>query len=191
MRYFQKMNDNSVYKRIFNNHSSIYIKNDSTTIKEEVKINNNNSNNNLLDKNNILDNYHDKIIHKNLIDNSLIKYIGFFHPNNNVNINHPILPLKLCKSSPIKNINSKDILDKLKLIQKKYAGIKHKIGFSICRICYNNNKCNEFYLDYFVWPAGYIHYLEDHNVLIDPLFENYIKNFDFNGQHFRDFDYTY
>ncbi len=72
-----------------------------------------------------------------------------------------------------------------------YAAIKNKIGFSIYRICYNNNKCNEFYLDYFVWPAGYIYYLEDHNVLIDPLFENYIKNFDFNGQHFRDFDYTY
>ena len=55
------MNDNSIYKRIFNNNSSVKNDNDPKKVKID---NNNNSDNNILDKNNVLDNYHDKIIHK-------------------------------------------------------------------------------------------------------------------------------
>ncbi len=183
------MNNNSIYSRIFNKNTSL---NDN---KEVINLKENKIDEYVIEnkKNNIdlIDNYNDKIYYKNLIDNKLIKYIGFFYPHNNINTNHPVLPLKLCKQSPIKNVNSKDLLEKIKLIQKKYAGIKYKIGFSTCRICNNNNKCNEFYLDYFVWPAGYIHYLEDHNVEIDDSFKEYIEKFDFNTKHFRDFDYQY
>lgn len=126
-----------------------------------------------------------------IIDNSKITYIGYFYENNNEFYKHPILPLRKCVRSPIQNVNSKELIEKLKLIQKKYAKIKYKIGFSTCRICHDNNKCNEYYIDYFVWPAGYLHYLEDHNVEMDEKMKKFIESFDYSKTHFTDFDYKY
>lgn len=147
----------------------------------------NNSNN----SNNTNNSKSTNINYKEIKISNNIKYIGFFYENNNPNLEHPILPLKLCIPSKIKFINSDNIINKLILIQKNHAKIKYKIGFSKCRICNNNNKCNEYYLDYYVWPAGYIHYLIDHNIEIDSEFKKYIEDFDLDSKHFSDFDYSY
>lgn len=43
-----------------------------------------------------------------------------------------------------------------------------------CRICDDENGCNEYSIDGFVWPSGYLQYLRDHNVECDKEFKSYL-----------------
>jgi len=47
-------------------------------------------------------------------------------------------------------------------------------GYSICRICSEQNGSCEMWISYFVIPNGYIHYLSRHHVAIDPILYCYI-----------------
>lgn len=49
-------------------------------------------------------------------------------------------------------------------------------GYSPCRCCGKSNGSREFHYEGWVWPAGYMHYLRDHNVLPDEGFKNFILN---------------
>lgn len=48
------------------------------------------------------------------------------------------------------------------------------MGGSKCRLCGAANENSEYYLDGFVWPQGYLHYLKDHNVNCDIVFKKYL-----------------
>jgi hypothetical protein len=77
------------------------------------------------------------------------------------------------------NGNQDDII-KLLLLKQEFidAGnggqMKHYFGISMCRICNKPNGCSEYSIDGFVWPSGYIHYLQNHNVMCEPIFKNYL-----------------
>jgi hypothetical protein len=47
-------------------------------------------------------------------------------------------------------------------------------GCSFCRICNKPNGASEYRMDGFVWPSGYLHYLKDHQVQMDPSFHAYL-----------------
>ena len=79
--------------------------------------------------------------------------------------------------------DQKDIIKKIEKIQK-VAHEKHYRGYSECRVCwYERNGSKEYFIDYFVWPEGYIHYLKDHNVAVDKEFGEYVDKFDFKKKH--------
>ena len=117
-----------------------------------------------------------------------IHFVGFWYYNNIPHHNDSFIQLKVCQSSS--KPNNKDVLDKLKRIQE-VAGVKQYIGYSKCRLCHKNNYANEYFIDYFVFPRGYLHYLEHHNVQIEPEFEEFIINFNFNKEHNTTFQYSY
>ena len=48
-------------------------------------------------------------------------------------------------------------------------------GSSWCRVCGASNGSVEYTAGGFVWPSGYRHYLEAHNVAVDPDFEAWLK----------------
>lgn len=69
----------------------------------------------------------------------------------------------------------KDFIEKLKQIQK----ISHEIhyrGFSGCRICNCLNGTFEYEYEDWVWPEGYLHYIQDHNVAPTKEFYDFIMN---------------
>ena len=69
-------------------------------------------------------------------------------------------------------------------VARTLGGVLGYDGSSTCRLCgLRNNGSEEFYLDGFVWPEGYGHYLEQHNVAIDPAFGKYLLDFDPHGVH--------
>lgn len=71
-------------------------------------------------------------------------------------------------------IEDKEIfLEKLRKLQKR-AAVKYYKGFSKCRICNCINGTIEYSVGGFTWPDGYIHYIEDHDVLPDEDFYNYV-----------------
>lgn len=124
-----------------------------------------------------------------------IRYVGFWFKNNTP---HPypsssssdldLLPLKVVKSS--NQPNDPHLIEKLKEIQK-IAGVRKYIGFSPCRLCNQQNYANEYFIDSFVFPRGYLHYLEDHHVPFDPYFQIFVQNFSFDQKHDTKFSYQY
>jgi hypothetical protein len=55
------------------------------------------------------------------------------------------------------------ILDYLGKVERK-AGKTLYRGFSVCRLCHKHNGNAEYSYKGWSWPAGYKHYLRDHNV---------------------------
>lgn len=49
-------------------------------------------------------------------------------------------------------------------------------GWSNCRICGCMNGSAEYHTDKWLWPSGYQHYINDHNVRPSPEFFEYIMN---------------
>ena len=47
-------------------------------------------------------------------------------------------------------------------------------GWSTCRICSKPNGNRKYTLGRWVWPSGYLHYLDAHNVEPDPEFAAYL-----------------
>ena len=129
-----------------------------------------------------------------------IHYFGFWLYNNIEKCNEKWkeMPFDNYKKINMQNaltyprIENKNIelLAKLKQIQK-IANKKFSLGFSKCRVCNINNGHCEYSIDFFVWPEGYIHYLEEHNFEIPTEFSKFIMNFDFNIEHNITFLYDY
>lgn len=47
-------------------------------------------------------------------------------------------------------------------------------GSSRCRCCHRDNGNHEYRYNGWTWPEGYRHYLEDHNVLPDAAFKDFV-----------------
>ncbi len=47
-------------------------------------------------------------------------------------------------------------------------------GWSVCRVCRKPNGNEEFKLVGWVWPQGYRHYIEEHNVRPSPEFKQFV-----------------
>lgn len=102
-----------------------------------------------------------------MTQNNQNKYIGFWRDGS-----------KQWTKMPIENSAVKDqsvIIEKIKLLQK-LAEMSAYRGYSYCRICDKSNGCQEYDLDNYVWPEGYLHYLEHHNVAVDEEFEKYVNS---------------
>jgi hypothetical protein len=104
-----------------------------------------------------------------------MEYIGFwkekFEKEENImpwEINWLLVPIE---NSAI--IDQSYYITKIKQLEKR-ASIREYYGSSICRICHCENGCEEYTLGNYCWPSGYVHYLEKHNVAIDPDFQLFI-----------------
>ena len=56
-----------------------------------------------------------------------------------------------------------DFLHALRRRQKAAAKVQYR-GWSTCRICKCTNGSTEYKSGGWIWPEGYIHYIEEHNV---------------------------
>lgn len=57
----------------------------------------------------------------------------------------------------------KAFLEKLKALESK-AGQRRYKGWSTCRLCGKHNGSTDYRAQGWVWPEGFKHYVEDHNV---------------------------
>jgi hypothetical protein len=78
---------------------------------------------------------------------------------------------------PMENSATKDqseIISKLKTAMQSGHMIGYR-GWSNCRICEKKNGTKELKIQIgdtqYRIPQGYVHYLEDHNVAVDPILE--------------------
>ena len=97
------------------------------------------------------------------------KYIGYWRKNcYNIFDEYPF---------PIPNIiklYQSDIIDKTKNILLNFGFIMSYFGYSYCRLCkLTRNEYFEYWISYnnitYVIPAGYFHYLIEHNVKINDV----------------------
>jgi hypothetical protein len=83
----------------------------------------------------------------------------------------PQYPMPIANNVPFPNkINIiKALQAKEAVAQKKFAK-----GWSTCRICKKSNGSVEYESGNYTWPEGYLHYLEDHNVVPDSEFVKWL-----------------
>lgn len=93
---------------------------------------------------------------------------GFWSQYNQVN---DILPPAIENEKPWEG--KQDFLDALEVIEQQ-ARHKHYKGMSECRICEQRNGSGEFELDGWLWPDGYRHYIEEHNVRPSLAFHEWV-----------------
>lgn len=101
-----------------------------------------------------------------VIDNKQIKYVGFWKGYDSKWTEMPIEDSATC--------NQTNIINKITKLQKIANETQYR-GYSCCRLCdfeYNGSK--EYAIGKFVWPEGYLHYIEVHNVAIDEEFAKYV-----------------
>jgi len=83
------------------------------------------------------------------------------------------LPFPIQNTSNLNSTQKTFILDQFKKVESKSKS-EFYLGFSICRICEKPNGNIEYTYNNgtkdFIFPQGYKHYLEDHDVEIDPEF---------------------
>lgn len=61
------------------------------------------------------------------------------------------------------------------LIKKQSkAGVKRYRGWSTCRLCGEHNGSTEYVASGWVWPVGFKHYVEKHNVRPSLAFQEFI-----------------
>ena len=105
--------------------------------------------------------------------------VGFWYSSG-----EPLLP----KPIIITDTHDKLLLDKLQKLQKHieddyltldpgYHCVNYR-GVSYCRICDQSNGNKEITFNGYTFPEGYIHYIIDHNIHIDPGFKQMILNLD-------------
>lgn len=58
--------------------------------------------------------------------------------------------------------------------KEKEAEALHCKGSSYCRLCGETNGSVTYSLDGWLWPSGYRHYIEDHNVRPSLAFEEWV-----------------
>jgi hypothetical protein len=82
-------------------------------------------------------------------------------------------------TNPIENSATEDQTQLIELLKNAFLAtdtVRHNFrGHSYCRICGNTrNGYSEFEFGNFSVPEGYLHYLRDHNVAIDPDLKEYL-----------------
>jgi hypothetical protein len=64
----------------------------------------------------------------------------------------------------------------------KNCRVRHYKGWSTCRICEQDNGSTEYVLEFmhskWVWPVGFLHYVERHNVRPSQAFQEFIMAVD-------------
>ena len=68
-----------------------------------------------------------------------------------------------------------DLINKLRMLMKADQNPTQFKGSSRCRLCGVHNGSQEHKFGSFIVPSGYIHYLEAHNVAIDPVFGSFLR----------------
>ena len=97
------------------------------------------------------------------------KKIGFWKSSS-----EPELPMPV---SNTESFNKKDeFLARLASIEKNKSTERKYRGFSVCRICNCSNGISEYSFGGFVWPSGYSHYIEKHNVIPDKVFFDFVMS---------------
>lgn len=67
-------------------------------------------------------------------------------------------------------------LSRLSVLENKAKVVAYR-GYSPCRLC--SLRCNgstEYVLGGWVWPAGYKHYIKEHNVIPSDAFMDFVMN---------------
>lgn len=73
--------------------------------------------------------------------------------------------------------DTKLFLEKLAEVEETKAKRVQYKGYSWCRVCDKDNGSAEFYFGDYCWPQGYSHYIQEHNVAVDPDFFDFIINY--------------
>lgn len=92
-------------------------------------------------------------------------HVGFWYSES-----EPHFPVPRPGPSPV----DKNVVKKL-LQAQAVAQQRHYKGWSDCRICGKPNGTSDYRLGGFVWPEGYRHYIEEHNVPIDFQFQLFLE----------------
>ena len=101
-------------------------------------------------------------------------YVGFWRGG------APFPALDSWTETPIENSATETQTEIIQLLEEKEeycrqtSNVTNYFGCSFCRICQKPNGADEYRMDEFVWPSGYLHYLKEHNVQIDMLFQNFL-----------------
>jgi len=106
-------------------------------------------------------------ISKFIMNNPLNVYkIGFW---NNYGFDD-FLPIPIKDTNILSKEETLDFIKNLEIIEEKTFRIFY-LGYSQCRICFQDNGSFEHYYKYnnklFVFPEGYKHYIREHNIRID------------------------
>jgi hypothetical protein len=91
---------------------------------------------------------------------------GFWKPDN-----HSYLPRP--ESSPFAWRGKANFLTKLEEVQTEAHVTRYK-GYSTCRLCGCANGSGEYSIDGWVWPEGFKHYVDEHNVRPSLAFQEFI-----------------
>lgn len=86
----------------------------------------------------------------------------------------PELPMPVPHNIPFEGKN--EFIKRLRAIEENKATKMSYRGFSICRICNEVNGSAEYSFSGFTWPSGYLHYIQDHNVIPEKDFFDFIMN---------------
>ena len=96
-----------------------------------------------------------------------IKYEGYWR-----NSRHPELPVPKAHILPW---NRKDeFVAQLKGLEAVLTPDAYR-GISLCRICQKSNGNEEYQYDGWRWPSGFLHYVEEHNVIPTGEFARMIR----------------
>ena len=109
-------------------------------------------------------------------------HIGFWKNTRAQGVEAPAPWSKQYNDLPIENsatAGNATYVQRLKALQRHVVPTQY-LGGSYCRICEQYNGSAEYEFVGFVWPSGYMHYLEDHNVACDPVFAAFLMTT--NGQ---------
>ncbi len=89
---------------------------------------------------------------------------------------------------------NENLITKLRMIMYRLDNTSYEnahceqyMGFSRCRICNINNGSKEYYIidknNMYIFPEGFLHYIEAHNILPSEDFIDLLKNI--NGKFFK------
>lgn len=84
-------------------------------------------------------------------------------------------PWPVSESKKWKGKKKNEFLRKLFQVEQKAKEWRYS-GHSNCRFCSIRNGSGEFDYKNFLWPSGYSHYIEEHDVFPDLDFYNMIMN---------------
>lgn len=96
-------------------------------------------------------------LHAELVTMKEFKYEGYWR-----NSSHPELPEPKAYSLPWDRKD--EFVQQLKEVQATLTPDAYR-GISICRICQKANGNEEYFLNRWRWPSGFLHYVEEHNVI--------------------------
>jgi len=107
-----------------------------------------------------------------------LRKVGFWNDNKN---GYPQYPMPEAREKPWKG--KRDFVAALTQLQEK-GGIKRESyrGWSDCRCCGKMNGNKEYTKDGWLWPEGFLHYVEEHNVKPPQDFIDFIMAAHYSGK---------